>query len=368
MGAYRFGHGRVAAARRPSGCSTASRAGPSGRPRCASGSSSASRYAAAETDSLAAGLGGLDEAARHARRLPAGPERAELDGLVLAHRGLLLHRAGRVAEGLELFDEADPAAGERHARRHRRPVGARQRLPQPRHVLHLPRPRSRGAAGDFARCVAVCDEYGLALLAAKARHNLGYVAYMTGDLPTALRHYDEAEHELPRARTGCCPRCSSTARGRCSPPGLAADAARQLDDAIPRLREQRAGQDLAEAEVARAAAALLDGQVDDARRRARVGGAQLHQAGQRPLGRGRRARRAAGGHRGGAAVRAGPAAAAGARGQARGDAAAAAARGRDRARADARGPPRAAPRRPGGVASCCSTSCRRGARPRRSTT
>ncbi|MGH3763392.1 CHAT domain-containing protein, partial [Actinophytocola sp.] len=227
-------------------------------------------YVAAETDSLAAGLAGLDEAERHARQLPAGVERSELDGLVLAHRGLLLHRAGRVVEGLEVLDEAIPRLehGMRGGTGGDPSVLAGAYLNRGTSYIYLT--QVRGAASDFARCAEVCDEYGLAPLAAKARHNLGYVDYMTGDLPTALRHYDEAERSYREHSTGMLPALQLDRARALLAAGLATDAARQLDDAIPRLREQRAGQDLAEAELAGAAAALLDGRVHDARRRARA--------------------------------------------------------------------------------------------------
>jgi tetratricopeptide (TPR) repeat protein len=226
-------------------------------------------YVAAETDSLAAGLLGLDDAERHARQLPDGAERSELDGLVLAHRALLLHRAGRVAEGLEVFDEAVP----------RLERGLREGTGDPsvlagaylnRGTSYIYLAHVKGAVGDFARCIEVCDAHGLALLAAKARHNLGYVAYMTGDLPTALRHYDDTERRYRVHSTSMLPTLQLDRARALLAAGLATDAARQLDDAIPMLRAQRAGQDLAEAELARAAAALLDGAVRDAKARARA--------------------------------------------------------------------------------------------------
>jgi tetratricopeptide (TPR) repeat protein len=268
VGAYRFGHGRTLlrdAAR------LLDRAGePAERVTALRVRVLVSlAYVAAETDSLAAGLTGLDDAERHARQLPDGAERSELDGLVLAHRGLLLHRAGRVAEGLEVFDEAIP----RLERVLRGSTGdpsvlAGAYLNRGTSFIYLA--QVKGAADDFARCIEVCDEHGLALLAAKARHNLGYVAYMTGDLPTALRHYDDTERRYREHSTGMLPTLQLDRARALLAAGLATDAARQLDDAIPMLRAQHAGQDLAEAELARAAAALLDGSVRDARRRARA--------------------------------------------------------------------------------------------------
>jgi hypothetical protein len=226
-------------------------------------------YVAAESGSLAAGLTGLDEAEHHAAALPDGVERSELDGLVLAHRGLLLHRAGRVAEGLEVLDAAIPRL-ERGLRGGTGDPSVLAGAYLNRGTSYIFLAQVAAAAADFARCIEVCDSHDLALLSAKARHNLGYVAYMTGDLPTALRHYDDTERSYRAHSTGMLPALQLDRARALLAAGLATDAARQLDDAIPALREQKAGQDLAEAELARAAAALLDGAVRDAKRRARA--------------------------------------------------------------------------------------------------
>jgi tetratricopeptide (TPR) repeat protein len=226
-------------------------------------------YVAAESGSLAAGLTGLDDAEHHAAALPDGAERSELDGLVLAHRGLLLHRAGRVAEGLDVLDAAIPRL-ERGLRGGTGDPSVLAGAYLNRGTSYIFLAQVAGAAADFARCIEVCDAHDLALLSAKARHNLGYVAYMTGDLPTALRHYDDTEHSYRAHSTGMLPALQLDRARALLAAGLATDAARQLDEAIPVLRGQKAGQDLAEAELARAAAALLDGAVRDAKRRARA--------------------------------------------------------------------------------------------------
>ncbi|MFI7678424.1 CHAT domain-containing protein [Actinophytocola sp. NPDC049390] len=215
-------------------------------------------YAQAESGSHAGGLARLDEAAAHLAALPAGPERAGLDGLVLCNRGLLMHRAGKIVEGVDLFDAAiTRLAGD--------PVMLASTYLNRGHA-YIDLAHATQAARDFERCIEVCDEHGIDWLAAKARHNLGYVAYMTGDLPTALRHFAEAERSYRDSTPGLLPALRLDQARALLSAGLAADAATHLDDVIPRLRAQRAGQDLAEAEVTAAAAALLDGRVRDARR------------------------------------------------------------------------------------------------------
>ncbi|HWM01979.1 MAG TPA: hypothetical protein VNP92_06530, partial [Actinophytocola sp.] len=221
-------------------------------------------YALAESGSHAGGLAHLDEAGGHLRRLPAGPVRSELDGLVLGNRGLLLHRAGRIVEGIELFDEAVAHLLDCGAD----PVGLASAYLNRGHA-YIDLAQAGPAGRDFAACVRVCDEHGIDWLAAKARHNLGYVAYMTGDLPTALRHYEETEASYRASTTGLLPALQLDRARALLTAGLAADAARQLEEAVPRLHQQQAGQDLAEAEVVLAGAALLDGDVRAARRWAR---------------------------------------------------------------------------------------------------
>lgn len=270
VGAYRFGHGRsllVAAIRRldRAGADPAGRAATALRVRVLVSLA----YVDAEADSPAAGLRRLDDARRYGRRLPEGPERFELDGLVLAHRALFLYRAGRVAESLEVFDEAVPQL-ERGMRTGTGDPSVLAGAYLNRGTAYLLSAQIQLAADDFAVCIERSEEHGLPMVAAKARHNLGYAAYMTGDLPIALRHYDDAERSFRAMSPGLLPALQLDRARALLAAGLAADAVRQLDDAIPRLRQQRARQDLAEAEVVRAAAELMAGRVGDARRQARA--------------------------------------------------------------------------------------------------
>lgn len=219
-------------------------------------------YAQAESGSLVAGLARLDEAGDHLAAVPPGPRRDELEALVLCNRGLLLHRSGRVVESIELFDEAIERGGGD-------PVLQASAYLNRGHA-YIDLAQATRAGRDFGLCLAVCAEHGIGWLADKARHNFGYVAYMTGDLPTALRYYAAVERGYQAATPGLLPALRLDQARALLAAGLAADAARHLDDVIPRLRAQRAGQDLAEAEVTSAAAMLLDGRPAEARRLARA--------------------------------------------------------------------------------------------------
>lgn len=223
-------------------------------------------YAQAESGSHTDGLARLDEAAAHLDEVVSGPRRAELDGLVLCYRGLILHRAGKIVEGIDFFDAAIDRLSE--ANEVGDPVVLASAYLNRGHA-YIDLSQSVLAARDFGLCLAVCAEHRIGWLADKARHNLGYVSYMTGDLPTALRHYTQVERGYRVSTPGLLPALRLDQARALLSAGLAADAAKHLDDVIPRLRAQRAGQDLAEAEVTSAAAALLDGRITEARRLAR---------------------------------------------------------------------------------------------------
>jgi CHAT domain-containing protein/tetratricopeptide (TPR) repeat protein len=226
-------------------------------------------YADAEAGSLDAGLSLLDSADGLLDGVPAGPVRDELSALILSDRGFLLIRAGRIDDGMQVLD----GAAERLEDGLARGAGDPHLLATVylnRSLAHIDLAQTGAAVAELTRCIELDDEYGLHPLGVKARHNLGYVAYMTGDMPTALRHYAEVERTL-RARTpGLLPILQLDLARALLAAGLVEDAARHLDEALPQLRRQRASKDAAEAEITRAAAALLDGDVTQARRRART--------------------------------------------------------------------------------------------------
>lgn len=223
-------------------------------------------YAEAESGSHKDGLARLDEATAHLDAVPAGPLRAELDGLVLCYRGMLHTHAGKTVEGIDLFDAAVERLTETDEVADPNLLAATYLN---RGYAYIELAQVVRAGEDFERCLELCTEHGLDLVADKARHNLGYVEYMTGELPSALRHYSDVERSYQDNTPGLLPALRLDQARALLAAGLASDAASHLDEVIPRLRAQRAGHDLAEAEVTKAAAALLDGRVAEARRLAR---------------------------------------------------------------------------------------------------
>ncbi|PPK62398.1 CHAT domain-containing protein [Actinokineospora auranticolor] len=225
-------------------------------------------YAETEGSSITTGIKRLSEADELLDELPVGPRRTELAGLSVEQRGFLHIRAGNTELGLELLDEA--------ARRLR--AGLAEGAGDPyvlaslylnRSLAQIERSQTNAAIAELDTCIELCEKYELHDIAIKARHNRGYVAHMTGDVPTALRYFAETSRDCQERAPSMLPVVQLDQARALLAGGLVDEAARHLDDALPRLRRQRVGQDAAEAEIARAAAALLHGDAAQARRRAR---------------------------------------------------------------------------------------------------
>ncbi|MBC6448914.1 CHAT domain-containing protein [Actinokineospora xionganensis] len=220
-------------------------------------------YVETEGGQVTTGLSRLDAASRLADAQPE-PKRSELLGLALEQRGILLIRAGELDEALEVLDEAE------HLLAAALSAGAGDptvlaTLYLNRSLAHIEAANPSAAVAELRRCVdfAAANSAVHGSLGIKARHNLGYVAYMTGDIPTALRYYEEARD------AGLQPTLLLDRARALLAAGLAEEAARNLADALPMLRKQRAGQDAAEVEVTLAAAELLQGNAERARQWAR---------------------------------------------------------------------------------------------------
>lgn len=222
--------------------------------------------AAAESEitSLDAGLAHLDTAEDVRLRLPAGPERGILRFTIGLQRSLVLARAGRLDEALALFNailpsvEAEVSDG-----------GAMLTRPLlNRAWVHIQLSDPAAALADLNRALELSVLHGEPLLEGKIRHNLGDHAQLVGDIPEALRHYERAARVFAEISPGSLPLVKLDQAKALLGAGLAEEAARHLDDALPGLHANGVVQDLAEAEVARAAAAILEGDFALARRSA----------------------------------------------------------------------------------------------------
>ena len=142
-------------------------------------------------------------------------------------------------------------------RRPRSPTTEQPSLFLNRGGVHLLRRDLRAARDDLSASARLAGRVGMTRLESKAEHNLGYAEYLAGDLPAALRHpRARCTPWTRRARAGLVPRPGSGPhRGRAARRGRR--GARQCLHEL--LRRERANQDRAEAELARAEVALLQG-------------------------------------------------------------------------------------------------------------
>lgn len=210
----------------------------------------------------------LDEALTWAR---AAHEPA-LEVAIAGQRGLVRLRGGDVPGALEALDRA--VAGIAHAE----PVDA-CRILLNRGSLLLGEGRLGQARADLTAVAERAAGLGDSTRLFKARHNLGYLEFLAGDLPTALAVMAEAadlEHDVSPA-IALLDRAQVLVEA-----GLVTEADQILGEAADLLAAQRLAFDLAQAELARAHCALLARRPHDARRWARAAHRRLVRRGNRP--------------------------------------------------------------------------------------
>jgi tetratricopeptide (TPR) repeat protein len=165
-------------------------------------------------------------------------------------------RNGLVEESLAEFDRAEELI------EFAEPIDA-YRLELNRGTTQLWQGKLAEARADLAAAVAIAEANSWPVERAKARHNLGYVEFLSGNLAAALRIMDEVRDQeaglslavvlLDRARV-------------LIEAGLHRDADDSLREAHSLFRAARLWNDVSEVELARAECALLDDQVQAARR------------------------------------------------------------------------------------------------------
>jgi tetratricopeptide (TPR) repeat protein len=189
----------------------------------------------------------------------------QLTVVTRAQYGLLMLREGRVAAAIKqldgavkLIDDAEPAdqckilinRGEAHNQ-----------------LGHI-----QFAISDFSRAFALSRHYGLGELEFAARHNLGYMHYLVGNLPRSLELMPTVEQATSDHYKGVV----GIDRSRVLlSAGLVADADRTLVDATEALERTELHALLAEAELTRADVALLAGNYKLAQKVSRAAVARL---------------------------------------------------------------------------------------------
>ncbi len=174
-------------------------------------------------------------------------------GVLAGQRALLLRRVGRDDLALRQFDLAIGLLGERS-----QPLDLVKALIN-RALLHLGAARTRPARADLRRAADLSVRHGFELLAAGARHNLGDLELLSGDIPTALGMYRDVARAYERLSPGKLPELAIDLARALLAAGLYGEADRELASAMEQSGRQRLTQSYADALLARAEAALLAG-------------------------------------------------------------------------------------------------------------
>jgi CHAT domain-containing protein len=183
-------------------------------------------------------------------------------GILLAQRGMLFMRTWRVSEALKLFDEAVPLL-EGYPDTEQLALVLLNRS-----FLHLDVGAVQRARADLTWCQRVAADGRHSLIAVKATHNLGFCDLLVGDIPAALKLFSAAEDGFRQHAPTWLPVLAVDKARALLAVGLSDDAISELGHAITAFRKQRLDQDLAQAELGLAQAALAAGELDVARRSA----------------------------------------------------------------------------------------------------
>lgn len=203
--------------------------------------------------------------------------RAQLGATIEAQHALLLMRVGRFGESVVMLDRAITVGERASAQGFPDYFGLGTNLIN-RGLAYIESGRAAAQAQrDMRRAIEVAeagiragseDHARLAMVAAKAHHNLGVVAWRVNDIPLALRHYREAAVTFTELDPNVLPQLRMAEGDALLAAGLAEEAAKHFDEALPQMRRNRDHQNLAGTEASRAAAALVDGDYATARRMA----------------------------------------------------------------------------------------------------
>ena len=182
-------------------------------------------------------------------------------GILCLQRGLILVRTGRDADALKALDEAVALLQGNPAETANLAAALLNRS-----LVHLNAGDIRRARPDLIWCQRVAADGGHDRITAKALHNLGYSDLLAGDIPAALQLFDAAASGYRLTAAGFLPILAMDKARALLAAGLAGEAADELDEAMTSFRRQRLDHHLAEAELARAEAALAVGEPTVARR------------------------------------------------------------------------------------------------------
>ena len=213
-------------------------------------------YQESEQGHVNDGIALIDEASR----IPNLPDHTI--GVLGAGRGLMLMRTGdregalpELDAALRVLDAREPA------------VLVKTLLN--RGNVYLQTGDLSAAREDFLRCADLAAKHGLEVFGAQARHNVGYVNMLAGELPSALREMDAVRRSLSDMSPVFVAVCEADRAEVMTRAGLFSQADLSLAKAAAAFGSRRLRQSQAEAELARARLALVSRKLKEAIRLAR---------------------------------------------------------------------------------------------------
>jgi tetratricopeptide (TPR) repeat protein len=223
------------------------------------------------TGDVAAGLAGLDDVRLLIDAIGDPVLRAELNGALNHNYGLRLMTVGRNEDSIAHFSQS---LTDKEFRLANGPhpeawMGAFVQTLSTRGWAHTRLGNVVEAQRDLTRSIETAERYELHAEAADVRRILGTLALRTGDVPEALRLYDEGERTYRGVAMDVPPPLRLERAQALMAAGLADEASDHLDEAMAEmLKDNSVGRELAQAELQRASAALMNDEIDLARQMA----------------------------------------------------------------------------------------------------
>jgi tetratricopeptide (TPR) repeat protein len=230
---------------------------------------------------LAAGLAGLDNVRLLVKAVDDPVLRAELSGALNYNYAAKLMAVGRNEESLAYFDASIEDKEYRMA--HDADPDSRMdslvRSLSSRGWVHTRLGNVQQARADLTKSLELAEKYELRAMAADVRRNLGTLALRTGDVPEALRCYEETER-THRALDMEVPALLRIEQAQALlAAGLADEAGRHLEDVLPGLSTRSVAREQARVELYRAFAALMNDDLELARQTAAAARRGMRRAG-----------------------------------------------------------------------------------------
>ena len=237
-----------------------------------------------ETSGMAEAVERFDAARREADLLSDLKLRALLHGCIDHTQGMIVLRLGQPEQAVQWFgpmisfveQEMTTAPDEVNADLVRRLASSLIA----RAFASAAVRRAEHAIADLERANSLSREYELEDLYPYTLHAIANTYKQSGDLSEALRHYEEAGRFLrAKEQASLLSGVQLDHAEAMLMVGLSDEAGRALDEALPVMRREKVHQDVAEVEMFRASAALIDDQLDLARRMAKRSQRKLEKRG-----------------------------------------------------------------------------------------